>query len=77
MKELQSFLTRAEAEMACELLRAEGIVCVVKSDDCGGLRPNIAFSTGGSMVYVDEKDYTKAMKLIEPALKAKKKKKKK
>ena len=75
MRKLQSFSIRAEAEMACELLKAAGISCVIQSDDCGGLRPNIAFATGGSMVYVDEKDYLKALKLIAPAPKAKKKKK--
>ena len=75
MIRLQSFLIRAEAEMACALLRSEGISCIIKSDDCGGLRPNLAFSTGGSIVYVEEKDYPKAVILINPEIKTKKRKK--
>ncbi|MEI6092185.1 MAG: DUF2007 domain-containing protein [bacterium] len=75
MKELQSFSTRAEAELVCSLLRDEGIACIIKSDDCGGMRPNLAFATGGSQIYVDEKDYSKATQLLNPKTKIKKHKK--
>ena len=74
MKELQSFSTRTEAEMACDILKNNGITSMVKSDDCGGMRPALAFSTGGYIVYVEEKDYTSALQLIASTPKTKKKK---
>ena len=74
MKELKSFSTRAEAEMLCSVLENNGISCLVKADDCGGMRPALAFSTGGYMVFVEEKDYSKALELTKPTSKNKKKK---
>ncbi|MEI6080126.1 MAG: DUF2007 domain-containing protein [bacterium] len=74
MKELLSFSTRAEAEMFCSVLENNGISCLVKADDCGGMRPALAFSTGGYMIYVEENDYTNAYALIGPEKKTKKKK---
>ena len=66
MKELQSFSTRAEAEMACDILKGKGIPSIIKADDCGGLRPSMAFASGGYIVYVEEGDYSEALKLIAP-----------
>jgi len=73
VKELQSFSTRAEAEMACDILKDNGIPSIIKTDDCGGMRPSMAFASGGYVIYIEEGYYTMALKLIEPMPKTKKK----
>lgn len=38
---LRTFLTAVDADMARSALEAAGIVSVVRSDDCGGMRPHL------------------------------------
>ena len=37
---------------------------MIKSDDCGGIRPELAFN-GGAKLFVDEKDYDKVKEILE------------
>lgn len=56
--------TRAEAEMVLELLNNMGIAGHVQSDDLGGLRPDVAFATGGARICVAPGDEAKAREII-------------
>jgi hypothetical protein len=40
--------SRQEAEFASSLLAECGIEAMVSADDCGGVRPELAFTSGGS-----------------------------
>lgn len=65
MKKLKSFSNQAEALMISNLLNDNDINSFVRSDDIGGMTPGVAFTTGGYIVFIDEKDYPEALKLIE------------
>ena len=43
---LRTYLNRVEAEVAKTALTAAGIECLIRSDDCGGMRPHLWFGTG-------------------------------
>ena len=49
---VQSFRTRAEAELAQAALEAAGIHATVRADDAGGTQPALVFTTGGARVLV-------------------------
>ena len=55
--EVAKFFNRIEAEVACARLRADDISAYLKTDDAGGLHPELDFTRGiGLMVLeVDEK----------------------
>jgi hypothetical protein len=36
-----TYLTAVDADLARTVLEAEGIECMIRSDDCGGLRPHL------------------------------------
>ena len=44
---VKAFPYRHEAELAKNLLAAEGIESIIQADDAGGLRPHLTF-TGGA-----------------------------
>jgi hypothetical protein len=68
MKELKTFSDRLEADMLCAILNDNKIYAIIKADDCAGLRPHLAFATGGYTVCVDEKDYKRALELMESVI---------
>ena len=43
---IKTYLTRAEADLASNLLRSEGIDSMILADDCGGMRPQLNFGAG-------------------------------
>ncbi len=43
---IREFLNRHEAEMAVGILNSGGIEALVQADDCGSMRPNLAFTQG-------------------------------
>ena len=53
-KLFREFYSRDEAEIVRELLRANGIESFVNSDDCGSIRPELAFSRGVQLYVADE-----------------------
>jgi hypothetical protein len=61
---LRSFSYRAEAEIVCELLGANGIEAFVNSDDCGAVDPALQFGRGAE-VLVNARDRDAAERLIE------------
>ncbi len=44
--EVAKFFNRVEAEVACAKLRAEDIAAYLKTDDAGGLHPELDFTRG-------------------------------
>jgi hypothetical protein len=56
--------SRLEAEMLCSLLENEGIRAVVQSEDMGGLRPDLAFSSGGARILVDQSFLSRAKEIL-------------
>ena len=61
--EAARFFNRVEAEVACAKLRSEEISAFLKTDDAGGLHPELDFSRGiGLMVLAADKDI--ALKLL-------------
>lgn len=61
---LGSFSDRFTAEAAASLLGSEGIPAIVKSEDAGGIRPELAFSSGVFML-VPAHDLDRARELLE------------
>ena len=61
---IRSFATRFEAEMAQSMLSSHGIKSIVEGDDCGGVRPDIAFTSGGFELKVSVMDVDRANQLL-------------
>ena len=62
-KTLLILSTRPEAEMFKALLEGNGISAIVRSDDNGGMRPELTFGHGAE-IQVQEKDFERAEKII-------------
>jgi hypothetical protein len=62
---IERFTSRAEADVACGLLRAHGLRAYVSADDAGGARPDFPFSIGGTAVVVADEDLDVALALLE------------
>ncbi len=67
MGRFNRFTSKAEAELACGLLRSHGIDAYVSVDDAGGNRPDFAFSIGGTVVVVPDDDHEQAQALLDDA----------
>jgi len=47
-------------------LESAGIDAMIKADTAGGMRPHIAWSSGGFQVLVREEDVAEAREVLEP-----------
>jgi hypothetical protein len=65
MARIDRFTTRAQAELACGLLTANGFDAIVLSDDAGGMRPDIGFGIGGTVVVVPDPQLEQALALLD------------
>jgi hypothetical protein len=63
---VQTFGSRAEAEMARNRLEAEGIDAMVQADTAGGMREHLAWSGAGFRVLVREEDEAAAREILKP-----------
>jgi hypothetical protein len=61
---VRAFATRAEAELAKDLLQTQGVTSVLMSNDAGGARPELAFTTGGARLLVASEDAQRAVELL-------------
>lgn len=61
---VSTFLYRHQADHAKGLLEDQGIESMVSADDCGGIRPNLSFGTGGVRIFVNKEDYKKAKEIL-------------
>jgi hypothetical protein len=63
---VQSFGTRAEADMALGILESSGIEAMIQADTAGGMRQHLAWSSVGFRVLVREEDVAKALEVLTP-----------
>jgi Putative prokaryotic signal transducing protein len=57
--------SQSEADMAKSALEAAGIDAMIQADSVGGMRPHIAWSSGGFKMLVREEDATAAHEVLE------------
>ena len=62
---VKTCLSKPEAEVAKTVLEANGIEVMTSTDDCGGMRPHLAFATGGIRLMVKQQDAQKALEILE------------
>lgn len=62
-----TFLNHVDADLARSALEAAGIDAMIKSDDCGGVRPHLWM--GGIQLLVRDEDAQRALEILgtEPA----------
>ena len=65
---VQSFGTRAEADIALSILESSGIEAMIQADTAGGMREHLAWSGLGFRVLVCEEDVAKARDVLNPPL---------
>ncbi len=58
-----TYLNQFEADTVRSALEAAGIACMVRSDDCGGMRPHLWM--GGVQILVRSEDAAQAAELVE------------
>ena len=63
---VQSFGSAPEAELAKSVLQAAGIDAMIQADSVGGMRPHVAWASGGYKVLVREEDAQDAAALLDP-----------
>lgn len=65
LKNVKTYQTRSEAEVAKSLLDANNISAIVSADDEGGMAPfPLQVSPTGVKLMVSEKDFEKAAQLL-------------
>ncbi len=66
---VKTFPDHLQADMGKQLLEANGITASVSADDVGGMRPDLAFTSGGVKLFVlDENADTALQTLNEDAI---------
>jgi len=63
---VKTFGTEVEAEMDRTRLEAAGIPAMVTSDDCGGMRPHLAYTLGVKLIVPQEQEAQAREVLDEP-----------
>ena len=63
---ISAFLNGPEADMAKSALEAAGIDAIIQADSAGGMRPHLAWASGGFKLLVREEDAEAARKVLEP-----------
>ena len=61
---IRTFKNRLEAELAKGYLEAEGLDVSIITDDAGGMYPQLALTTGGVRLLVDDSEMLKAEALL-------------
>jgi hypothetical protein len=63
---VDSFGGQIDAEMAKSALESAGIESMIQSDSAGGMRPHIAWASGGFKLLVRAADEDSAHRALEP-----------
>jgi hypothetical protein len=63
---VDAFGSGPEAEMAKSVLEAAGIDVMIQADSVGGMRPHVAWASGGYKLLVREEDVEEARQVLEP-----------
>ena len=61
-----AFGTAPEAELAKGALQTAGIDAMIRADSVGGMRPHVAWASGGYKVLVREEDEEAAREVLRP-----------
>ncbi len=61
---VRAFGTSAEADIARGALEAAGIESIIQADSVGGMRPHVAWASGGFKLLVREEDAMTAMAVL-------------
>lgn len=61
---VKTFADRLQADMARSLLEVNGIIASVSADDMGGMRPDLAFTSGGVKLFVLDNNADKALAIL-------------
>ena len=64
---VEAFGSEPEAEMARGALASAGIDAIIQGDSVGGMRPHVAWASGGFKLLVREEDLAIAKELLEPS----------
>jgi Putative prokaryotic signal transducing protein len=62
---VRAFGTGPEAEVAKAALESAGIDAMIQADSAGGMRPHLAWASGGFKVLVREEDAADAREVLE------------
>ena len=65
--EVAKFFNRVEAEIACARLRADDIAAYLKTDDAGGLHPELDFTRGIMLMVLEDDEETARVLLTSDA----------
>jgi len=63
---VRTFATQAEADIASSALESAEIDAMIQADTAGGMRPHIAWASGGFKLLVREEDADEARKVLTP-----------
>jgi len=61
---VRTFATEAEADIAASALESAEIDAMIQADTAGGMRPHIAWASGGFKVLVREEDALEAREIL-------------
>ncbi len=61
---VKTFADRLQADMVKQLLEANRIIASVSADDMGGMRPDLAFTSGGVKLFVLDDNADKALAVL-------------
>lgn len=64
LKHLVSYISKQRAYFIQSVLESGGIQAMVTTDDCASFRPDLAYLTGGSRIYVREADFETASEML-------------
>jgi len=62
---IHTFSNQFEADMALSALEAAEIDAIIQADTAGGMRPHIAWASGGFKVLVREEDALEAKEILD------------
>jgi hypothetical protein len=63
---VRSFGTQPEADLAKSALESAGIDAMIQGDSVGGMRPHVAWASGGFKLLVNEDDAEAARAVLQP-----------
>jgi len=63
---VHAFASEPEADMAKSALESAGIDAMIQADSAGGMRPHLAWSSGGFKILVRDEDAAAAREVLEP-----------
>jgi len=67
---VHAFANEPEADMAKSALESAGIDAMIQADSAGGMRPHLAWASGGFKILVRGEDAAAAREVLEPLAEA-------